>query len=91
MVRHHWWVLGVWIVPLIAAGLAYPHLMSKLSAPDYSVTGADSAVVTDLIGADFTAAGAEQDVIVFALPMFGMQMGIDLVPRAWASSRPTCR
>ena len=63
--RHHWWVLGVWIVLLVAAGLAYPHLMSNLSAPDYSVTGSDSEEVANLIGTDFTAAGAEQDVIVF--------------------------
>ena len=61
--------------PLVGAGRlaralgrgrrAYPHLTSNLSAPDYSVTGSDSAEVTDLIGTDFTAAGAEQDVIVF--------------------------
>jgi len=63
--RHKWWVLGAWLVVLVVAGLAYPHLMANLSAPDYSVTGSDSAEVTDLIGTDFTAAGAEQDVIVF--------------------------
>jgi RND superfamily putative drug exporter len=63
--RHRWWVLGVWAVLIVAAVLAYPHLMSNLSAPDYSVAGSDSAEVTEVIGSDFTAAGAEQDVIVF--------------------------
>jgi RND superfamily putative drug exporter len=63
--RRRWWVLGVWVVLLVAAALAYPHLAANLSAPDYSVTGSDSAKVTELIGTDFAAAGAEQDVIVF--------------------------
>jgi len=63
--RHRWWVLVAWAVVLVAAGAAYPHLASNLSAPDYSVNGSDSAQVTHLIGTDFTAAGAEQDVIVF--------------------------
>jgi putative drug exporter of the RND superfamily len=63
--RHRWWVLAVWIVVLVLAALVYPHLMNNLSAPDYSVNGSDSAKVTDLIESDFTAAGAEQDVIVF--------------------------
>jgi RND superfamily putative drug exporter len=58
-------VLGVWIALIVGAVLVYPHLMSNLSAPDYSVTGSDSAKVTDLIQADFSAAGVEQDVIVF--------------------------
>jgi putative drug exporter of the RND superfamily len=63
--RHKWWVLGAWVVLLVVAAAAYPHLASNLSAPDYSVNGSDSAKVTELIGTDFTAAGAEQDVIVF--------------------------
>ncbi|MEI6452186.1 MAG: MMPL family transporter, partial [Actinomycetes bacterium] len=63
--RHKWWVLGAWLVVLVVAGLSYPHLMANLSAPDYSVTGSDSEEVANLIGTDFTAAGAEQDVIVF--------------------------
>ena len=63
--RRTWWVLGVWVVLLVAATLSYPHLAKNLSAPDYSVTGSDSAQVTDIIQSDFTAAGAEQDIIVF--------------------------
>ena len=62
---HRWWVLGAWLAILIAALLAYPHLNKNLSAPDYSVTGSDSAEVVKIIGTDFTAAGAEQDIIVF--------------------------
>ena len=65
MARHKWWVLGAWIVVLVVAGLSYPHLMSNLSAPDYSVTGSDSEEVADLIWKDFTAIGAEQDIVVF--------------------------
>ena len=58
-------MLGAWLVIFIAAAVAYPHLNINLSAPDYSVTGSDSAEVVQIIGSDFTAAGAEQDVIVF--------------------------
>ncbi|HEX6919114.1 MAG TPA: MMPL family transporter [Actinomycetes bacterium] len=65
MARRRWWVLSVWGVLIIVAALAYPHLLSSLSAPDYSVTGSESARVASLIESDFTAAGAEQDVIVF--------------------------
>ena len=50
---------------LTASAVSYPHLMSSLTASDYSVTGSDSARVTQLIESDFAAAGAEQDVIVF--------------------------
>jgi RND superfamily putative drug exporter len=63
--RHRWWVLGAWFVVFIAAAVAYPHLAKNLSAPDYSVTGSDSQKVVQIIGSDFTAAGAEQDIIVF--------------------------
>lgn len=60
-----WWVLGAWLVIFVLAALAYPHLNKNLSAPDYSVTGSDSQEVVNIIGRDFTAAGAEQDIIVF--------------------------
>jgi RND superfamily putative drug exporter len=63
--RHKWWVLGIWVVLLVLAVLSTPHLTKNLSAPDYSVTDSDSAKVTDIIQSDFTAAGAEQDIIVF--------------------------
>ncbi len=62
--EHRWHVLLGWLVLFIVAAAAYPHLMASLSAPDYSVTGSDSAQVTNLIQSDFSAAGAEQDVIV---------------------------
>jgi RND superfamily putative drug exporter len=58
-------VLSAWAVLIVAAAVAYPHLLSSLVAPDYSVTGSDSQKVTQLIEKDFAAAGAEQDVIVF--------------------------
>jgi RND superfamily putative drug exporter len=58
-------VLSIWGGILVASALAYPQLMSSLVASDYSVTGSDSAEVTDLISSDFTEAGAEQDVIAF--------------------------
>ena len=63
--RRRRWVLSVGGVVLIAALASYPHLVSKLIAPDYSVTGSDSAKVAHQMGTDFTAAGAEQDVVVF--------------------------
>ena len=63
--RHRWWMLSAWAAVLIASALAYPHLLNSLVPSDYSVTGSDSDKVADLIESDFTAAGAEQDVIVF--------------------------
>lgn len=63
--RHRWWVLGAWLLILVLAAISYPHLNKNLAAPDYSVTGSDSAEVVKLIDSDFTAAGAEQDIIVF--------------------------
>ena len=63
--RRRWWVLSVWAVLVVGAALTYPHLLSSLASSDYSATGSESARVTELIGSDFTAAGAEQDVIVF--------------------------
>ena len=63
--RHRWWVLGVWGVLLVASALVYPRLMSSLVPSDYSVGGSDSNEVANLIESDFTAAGSEQDVIVF--------------------------
>ena len=60
-----WWVLGVWGAVVVASAVFYPHLLASLSAPDYSVTGSDSAQVSHLIQTDFSAAGAEQDVIAF--------------------------
>ncbi|GAA1988414.1 MMPL family transporter [Catenulispora subtropica] len=65
MAHHRWWVLSSWIVIVVAAAVSYPHLLSSLGASDYSVTGSDSAKVAHLIQKDFSAAGAEQDVIVF--------------------------
>jgi hypothetical protein len=49
--RRRWWVLSVWAVVLVAAVLAYPHLLRSLTAADYSVTGSDSARVAELIHA----------------------------------------
>jgi RND superfamily putative drug exporter len=63
--RHRWWMLGAWIAILVAAAIFYPYLMRSLVASDYSVTGSESAEVSHLLGTDFSAAGAEQDVIVF--------------------------
>ncbi len=63
--RHRWHVLVGWGVLVVVAALAYPHLDSSLSASDYSATGSDSAKVAHTLATDFTAAGGEQDVVVF--------------------------
>ena len=63
--RRRWWVLGVWAAVVVASVVFYPYLMSTLVASDYSVTGSDSQKVSRLMESDFSAAGAEQDVIVF--------------------------
>lgn len=63
--RRRWWMLGAWIAILVASTVFYPYLMRSLVASDYSVTGSESAEVSHLLGTDFSAAGAEQDVIVF--------------------------
>ena len=63
--RRRWWVLGAWIAVVIASAVFYPYLTSTLVASDYSVTGSDSQKVSHLMQTDFSAAGAEQDVIAF--------------------------
>ena len=63
--RHRWKALSVWAAIVVASSVAYPHLVSSLVPPDYSVTGSDSSKVSELLSTDFSAAGAEQDVIVF--------------------------
>jgi len=63
--RHRWWSLSFWAAVVVAAILFYPYLLSTLVASDYSVTGSDSQKVSQLMETDFSAAGAEQDVIVF--------------------------
>ncbi|MGE5272279.1 MAG: MMPL family transporter [Verrucomicrobiota bacterium] len=63
--RHRWWSLGFWTAVVVAAIVLYPYLMSTLVASDYSVTGSDSQKVSQSMESDFSAAGAEQDVIAF--------------------------
>ena len=63
--RRRWWSLGIWAAVVVAAAVFYPYLLSTLVASDYSVTGSDSQKVSQLMESDFSAAGAEQDVIVF--------------------------
>jgi putative drug exporter of the RND superfamily len=63
--RRRWWMLSAWAAILVASARAYPHLTSSLVPSDSSVSGSDSDKVADLIETDFSAAGAEQDVIVF--------------------------
>jgi putative drug exporter of the RND superfamily len=63
--RRRWWMLSAWAAILVASAAAYPHLTSSLVPSDSSVTGSDSDKVAVLIETDFSAAGAEQDVIVF--------------------------
>ena len=63
--RRRWWMLAAWAAILLASALAYPHLTSSLVPADSSVTGSESDEVAVLIETDFSAAGAEQDAIVF--------------------------
>lgn len=87
--RRHWWMLGVWGVLLVASALAYPHLMSSLVASDYSVTGSDSAQVSQLMESQFASGGAEQDVIAFdsATRTFDEQGYRDAVDRVMRAVR----
>ena len=63
--RRRWWVLAAWAVLILGSALLYPHLLASMTSPDYSVNGSDSKQVASLIQQNFTAAGAEQDVVVF--------------------------
>jgi RND superfamily putative drug exporter len=63
--RRRWWILSAWAVIVVASGIAYRPLSNALVAPDYSATGSESAEVSNLLSSDFTAAGGEQDVVVF--------------------------
>ena len=65
LAHHRWWSLSFWAAVVVAAILFYPYLLSTLVASDYSVTGSDSQKVSQLMEDDFSAAGAEQDVVVF--------------------------
>ncbi|HSC50246.1 MAG TPA: MMPL family transporter [Gaiellaceae bacterium] len=65
LARRRWWALGAWAAVVVASAVFYPYLMSTLVASDYSVTGSDSQKVSHLLQTDFSAAGAEQDVIAF--------------------------
>jgi RND superfamily putative drug exporter len=61
--RHRIAVLVLWLGLLGAAAAMYPHLESGLGAPDYSVSGSQSARVAALVDQDFPQLGAEQDVV----------------------------
>jgi RND superfamily putative drug exporter len=62
---HHRLVIALWLPPLVAAAALYPVLQARLAAPDYSVSGSESAREQAVVADRFTALGAEQDVIVF--------------------------
>ena len=87
--RRRWWVLSAWAVVLVASAIAYPHLMSALVPPDYSVTGSESDQVTHLLETEFPAAGAEQDVIVFDSPTLTIRDAayLEVVDRVLAAAR----
>lgn len=63
--RHNRAVLALWVLVLIGCALAYPQLSANLQGPDYSVTGSDSARVTELEADHFADLGTEQDALVF--------------------------
>ena len=65
MARYRRLVLAVWAGLLVACAIAYPLLEDRLGAPDFGVTGSESAEVDRLMATHFPELGAEQDVIVF--------------------------
>jgi RND superfamily putative drug exporter len=58
-------VFGVWAIALIASGALYPSLRRALGAPDYSVSGSQSARVEKLVEKGFPKLGTETDALVF--------------------------
>lgn len=69
MARWRWWVIGAWLVVLVAAGAAYPVLQSRLIAPNYGVDRSESARAAAIVARAFPGLGAEQDVLVFSGPV----------------------
>jgi RND superfamily putative drug exporter len=65
MVRRRRFVITTWVVVILVCGGALPYLHHRLTAPGFTVTGADSARVTQLLRRHFAGQGTEQDVIVF--------------------------
>jgi putative drug exporter of the RND superfamily len=65
MVAHRRVVLALWAVALIASGVLYPSLQRALGAPDYLVSGSQSARVERLVEKRFPDIGTEQDALVF--------------------------
>ncbi len=65
MVRHRRVVLSVWAVVLIACAAGYPSLRGALGAPDYRVSGSQSARVEQLLERRFPDVGSEDDALVF--------------------------
>jgi RND superfamily putative drug exporter len=66
--RRRRFVLGAWVLLLIACAALYPGLKHSLGAPNYGIDGAESTRAEQLLEQRFAAHGAEQDVLVFYSP-----------------------
>ncbi len=65
MVNHRRVVLTLWVLALIVSAALYPSLRRALGAPDYLVSGSQSARVEQLVARDFPDVGTEDDALVF--------------------------
>jgi RND superfamily putative drug exporter len=63
--RQRWWVLGGWLVLLLAAGLFIPQFQKSLTFAGFEVNQSDSQQVAKLLKTRFSQQFAEQDVLVF--------------------------
>jgi RND superfamily putative drug exporter len=65
MARRRRIVMAAWAVMLVASAALYPTLRHELQAPDYYVTGSESAHVERLLETSMREMGTEDDALVF--------------------------
>ncbi len=64
--NNHRAVIVVWLFLIVACGLAYPQLNTRLEAPDFNADHAEATEVDQIIAQKFPTIGAEQNAIVFS-------------------------
>jgi RND superfamily putative drug exporter len=63
--RHRRAVLVIWLLTLVTSAALYPSLKRELQAPNYYVTGSESAHVERLLETSMREMGTEDDALVF--------------------------
>src|SRR5690349_16930806 len=67
MARHHWPVIGVWVVLLVGVG-AYAAGHTGTAVDEFAIPGAQSQQALDLLEQDFPAAAGTSATVVYEAP-----------------------